>query len=117
MTINIDPFFAEYYEQGHLDYAINEMARWNSVDEWVEYLKHEPIAFFQNTTEWTLVYNGEENIVTWTDPEGSGEKEEHEVGMMIKMPNGDLLLHCPNGSASMFYQPGEDGTLRAIYID
>ena len=111
MKVLVDEFYKELYESGHLDYALSMLARQDSVDEWVEWLQHEPIAMFTNTED----YKRDDSHIVYDD--GDHKPEKYLISMIIELDNGDTLFHSAEGSQSMFYQLLPDDSVRAIYID
>ncbi len=112
MRFAIDPMYQHIYENGCLDYALDCMAKAGSFDNYIEFLKGEPVASFTIDDEWELV----DNIITYC--KGTDEEETLEATMVIEM-NGEYILHSLQSSSMFFLSEPEskNHSLRMVYVD
>lgn len=112
MTINVLEHRKEHYEQGHLNYCLDNIAHHNTVEEWREYLQNEPIAYFTNTADYKL----EEGVIKYEDEEG---KHEYEVSLVITTQFTDYhIIHSATAPQSMFFLFNTlDDSLEMVYVD
>ena len=110
MVLHVDEFYKEFYEQGHLNYAISCLAEQGSFDKYTEWLKTEPVAMFTNTEDWGMA--GDDIVYKL----GEEDEEKYPIGMVIETPT-DKILHSPEGSQSMFYKVMPQNKLTALYVD
>ncbi len=111
IKIEVDEFYKEFYEQGHLDYVLANLNRFDTTEEWKEWLQTEPIAYFNNTDDWEFI----DGKILYSY--GSEDEESYSPGLIIFLDT-EILFHSPEGSQSMFYRLDPNGTdLEAIYVD
>ncbi len=111
MIINTKQEHREWYEQGHLDYVLHNLQKQYAVEDWKEFLKHEPIGYFTDKKHWTI----DNDIITYQDDE---DEEVYQVSMTIELPNGETLLHSAEAPQSMFFHITHDNNkLEMIYVD
>jgi len=116
MVVKVNEEFRNFYEQGHLDFALHTYQEQGSLDNWEEYLLTQPVASFTNDTEWR--YDPMTQEVIWED--GESDPEIYNVSLVIErdVDNAkEVVFHCANGSQSMFYKLLPDYRLKALYVD
>ena len=112
----------EFYKQGHLDYVLTNLNKFDKISLWMEYLKHEPIAYFTNANDWTF-----EGTTIYYN-RGTEDEEVYEATMQIVLDGNkteedeevhysEILYHSIEASQSMFFQPIDDTHMRMIYVD
>ena len=119
-----------HYAQGHLDYAISQLKKFTTIKEWQRWLKKEPIAYFDNKTEWTLRVNESDSDSSYDEIvylEGTEEEEVYASTMVILLESKDMLCHSAEASPSFFFDctnidtnklaRGLSEPITAIYID
>ncbi len=114
MKFAIDPNYQHIYENGCLDYALSCMAKAESFDNYIEFLKGEPVASFTNDDDWELV----DNVITYRTETDTEYKEELEATMVIEM-NGEYILHSLQSPSCFFLSEPESKNhkLRMVYVD
>lgn len=106
MLVDVDSFYKEYYEHGHMDYILGTIQEHDTIDEWISWLKTEPIGFFEDNENYTL----EGHEIKYQD------EEVYAISMVVTHGQ-DVLFHSADGPTSMFYRLNDDDTITGIYVD
>ncbi len=110
MTIAVDQFYKEFYEGGHLNYALSCLATQGSFEAYFEWLKTEPVAMFKNTED----YSVSDKTIYYR--QGTEDEEAYPITMIIYIGN-DTIFHSAEASQSMFFKIVSETNLEALYVD
>jgi len=107
---------AKFYEQGHLDYVIGNMIKYNTLEEWKEFLSNEPIAYFINSSDYTKTDDG---IQYFNDDDDCTEQATYEISMVITdLFEGYTIYHSAEAPQSSFFAYNlETKEMEMIYVD
>ena len=126
MKTFINAQYRAHYMKGHLDYAVSQLRRFESIKDWQAWLKTEPIAYFDNKNDWVLRVNDDESGDEIVYLEGTEEEEVYDSTLVILLDNGDMLCHSAQASQSLFFDCTNVGSnelvdgsqpITAIYVD
>ena len=111
MQIAVDSFYKEFYEGGHLNYALSCLATQGSFEAYHEWLKTEPVAMFRNNDDYSVV----DKTIYYR--QGNEEEEETYPITMIIYIGEDTIFHSAEASQSMFFKIVSKTNLEALYVD
>ena len=115
MTIAVHDKFKEQYETGFLNFALSTYMKFDTIEEWDNYLNTEPVANFINHKDYTLVH-GTKDIPLITYKAGTEDEEQYEPTAVITHSN-EIVYHSLYASPSMFFRHNPDSTITMLYVD